>query len=91
MILKVVFAENNSVLKMIFAENNSLIKADFGEIVEIVDRDVSYYEGPYLARPTVSQQILETAQLMMRNDVVIEQIPYYKVSNNKGGDTVTIG
>ena len=79
------------IMKVSFSENHSLMKADFGEFFEIVDAELPYYEGSYIVTPAVTGQILTTEQRIMRKDLVIEKIPFYKVSNNKGGDTVTIG
>ena len=79
------------IIKVSFVENNSTIKADFGELFEIENTEFPYYEGPYTAVPAVTEQVLDTEQRIMRKNLVIEKIPFYKVSNNKGGDTVTIG
>ena len=79
------------ILKVNFAENNSTIQADFGEIFEVINTEVPYYEGAYTVTPSVSEQVLQTEKRIMREDLVVEEIPFYRVSNNKGGDTVTIG
>lgn len=91
MILKVEFQENDSILKVSFAENSTTIQADFGELFQIENTEFPYYEGSYSVVPAVSEQVLETARHIMSKNLVIEKIPFYKVSNNKGGDTVTIG
>ena len=49
------------------------------------------YQGAYTVIPAVAEQVLATADCVMREDLVIEKIPFFKVSNTKGGDTVTIG
>lgn len=51
-----------------------------------------YYEGEYTVTPLAWEQvILETANKTMRNDVTVEEIPYYRTSNPSGGDTIFIG
>ena len=91
MILKVAFQENDSILKVAFAENSTLIQIDFGEIYELGNGDAAEYEGSYDVTPAVAEQILATEQRIMRRNLVIREIPYHRVSNIKGGDTVTIG
>lgn len=49
------------------------------------------YQGSYTVTPSSAEQILETANLLMENDVTIYEIPYFETSNNSGGDTVYIG
>ena len=91
MILKVTFHENDSILKVAFAENSSLIQVDFGEIFELGNEEAAEYTGPYAVTPAASEQVLATEQRIMRRNVVIREIPYHRVSNIQGGDTVTIG
>ena len=52
--------------------------------------DISYYEGDYTVTPEVKGKTLETAGLMMENDVTINDIPLYDTSNTSGGTTVYI-
>lgn len=49
------------------------------------------YEGPYEVVPVFNEQILETKQKSMADDVTVLAIPIYEVSNPQGGTTVTIG
>ena len=49
------------------------------------------YRGPYVVIPKSYQQGLDTNGLKMLDDVTVEQIPYSRVSNPSGGDTVNIG
>lgn len=90
MILQVKFTEASSVFDLLFSEQEQF-SVDFGEIYEIVSSDVPVYEDSYTVRPALVEQTLETAGLLMRQDVTVEQIPIYVVSNNSGGTTVTIG
>lgn len=59
---------------------------------QITNAKIYYYEGPYEVTPMVDTiQILPTSNLVMSEDVSINEIPYYEVSNLSGGKTVTIG
>lgn len=55
------------------------------------DSNYEVYEGSYIVTPSVSNQTLNTANKLMKSDVIIEEIPYAEVGNNSGGKTVTIG
>lgn len=58
---------------------------------EVTNGVVYYYNGPYEVTPSTTSQILPTANLVMSDDVNINQIPYYEVSNLSGGKTASIG
>lgn len=49
------------------------------------------YDGNYRVRPSGDEQRLLTSDKLMIDDVVIESIPYYEVSNTSGGTTAIIG
>lgn len=50
------------------------------------------YEGSYLVTPLAYvNQILRTADKVLSEDVVVEQIPYYETTNDAGGYTAIIG
>lgn len=49
------------------------------------------YEGPYEVTPNFTDQVLETAEKMMSDDMVVKEIPVAEVSNPAGGLTLTIG
>lgn len=49
-----------------------------------------YYTGATTVIPSVVEQILETADKLMRDNITVEEIPYSQVSNPAGGWTVTI-
>lgn len=53
--------------------------------------DVPEYDGPYEVTPAVDKQIMPTDQKLMTDDMTINAIPYYDVSNTSGGSTVYIG
>lgn len=49
------------------------------------------YDGSYEVTPTIGQQILQTKNKTMVNDLTIKSIPYSESDNSAGGITVTIG
>lgn len=49
------------------------------------------YVGPYIVTPSANEQKLYTADKAMDQDVTIESIPYFEVSNTSGGTTAIIG
>lgn len=87
--LAVCFEEIDSTLDVNFIQTECTFNIDFGEIVFIKTDDV--YEGDYNVIPRVYQQILETKDKVMLDDVTVEVIPLSKVLNPSNGYTVTIG
>lgn len=84
-----------------FASGNRRIEATFEGCKEVnvtfqntmvIEKytDHQVYQGEYEVTPTIDKQILPTKDKVMVNDLVIEEIPHYTVSNNKG-DTFVIG
>lgn len=65
--------------------------ADFGEITEIHTGHLPYYEGSYSVVPRKAEQVLETENKSMKENVKISPITYSSVDNLFGGQTVTIG
>lgn len=57
-------------------------------VVEHVD--LPDYDGEYAITPSVAAQTLETANKTLREDIEINPIPYYDVSN-EFGRTIYIG
>ena len=50
------------------------------------------YTGEYVVTPLPTvEQVLRTQNSIMRDDIVINPIPYHEVDNAAGGRTVTIG
>lgn len=49
------------------------------------------YIGNYEVTPKVDAQSLKTKDKHMTDDVTIKSIPFFKVSNETGGNTVYIG
>ena len=85
------FEETDLSFDMGLSESETQIDMDFGEITEVPAGDIETFDGPYAVRPALVDQTLETEGLLMRQDVTVEQIPIYIVSNNSGGNTVVIG
>lgn len=51
----------------------------------------TYYAGSYTVTPRVYDQVLETEEHIMADDLTVETIPLEKVSNEQDGVTATIG
>ena len=62
-----------------------------GGPIGVVEADVPIYDGDYAITPDVDGQTVGTAGKMMRDDLTVEAIPYFDVSNVSGGSTVYIG
>lgn len=60
-----------------------------GEVVLIANAEG--YTGDYEVTPKTTAQELETAQKLMMDNVTVNAIPYYEVSNSQNGKTVIIG
>lgn len=69
--------------------DDELLEAELlSEIVEVTKYET--YDGEYTVIPTLENQTLATADKLMKQDVTIEKIPHYEVSNNAGGTTFII-
>ena len=60
-------------------------------IPRVIVEPYDEYEGPYNVVPRFREQVLETRDKLMINDVTVEIIPAHEVTNPAGGLTVTIG
>lgn len=90
MILDIVFEQISTKLPVSFSTDD-VFTVDFGEVSELSPADLPSYAGSYQVNPSFLDQMLETAGLMMRENMTIKQIPIAEVSNNSGGVTVIIG
>lgn len=72
-----------------FVQTSCTFRPNFGEIVIL--RDAETYDGPYNVIPRVYQQVLETNNKLMEDDVTVEVIPLNTVLNISNGYTATIG
>ena len=57
----------------------------------VIYRPVPEYEGEYIVDPSFDEQILETKDKKMTDDVTVNAIMVNTVSNPAGGNTVYIG
>lgn len=64
---------------------------DFAEAIIVQGERLPNYEGSYEITPKVVEQMLETKDKSMVDDVTVNAIPYVEVSNVGGGYTATIG
>lgn len=87
--IDVVFCEQDKRMNVRFGTSKQNFPANFGQIQQVNVLDP--YDGDYSITPQLTAQTLETAKKYMSNDVEVKEIPIYVVSNNSGGNTVTIG
>ena len=83
------FDEVDSYIATHFIQTECTFKTNFGEIFLVKTDDV--YNGDYNIIPRVYQQVLETKDKVMLDDVTVENIPLSRVINLSNGYTVTIG
>lgn len=75
-----------------FKESTQKIPVQFKNLQQLsTNVDVEYYNGSYKVVPKVTAQELETKERFLTANIQILEIPYYDVTNNAGGITVTIG
>lgn len=88
MILKVSF--NPQTLNVTFNAQNATITTSSQIVKEYVG--APDYDGAYDVIPMAWEgQTLPTAMKLLRENVTVQEIPYYEVSNQSGGVTVNIG
>ena len=87
--LHVSFDEVDSILEGRFIQTECTFNTDFGEVF-LVKTDENY-DGDYNVIPRVYQQVLQTKDKLMIDDVTVEVIPLSKIKNLQNGYTVTIG
>ena len=78
-----------SAFSVLFDNAGADFKLKFSISGEKVEAEV--YDGDYVVIPKVESQTMETAQKLMREDVVVRAIPFSKVPNTSGGNTISIG
>lgn len=64
---------------------------NFAEAIIVQGERLPNYKGSYEITPRVVEQMLETKDKSMIDDVTVNAIPYVEVSNVGGGFTATIG
>ena len=72
-------------------ESNQKFDVSFGELQYVtVPEAKAVYAGSYEVTPKIAEQVLATKQKYMKDDLKINAIPCYDVSNSAGGSTVYI-
>ena len=92
MIIKAKFKEITNNIPVTFEKNTKVLATDFGEVhtvTKLVGGDL--YEGEYTVIPKVIEQTMPTKEKVLTEDMIIKSIPFFKTSNNSGGNTVYIG
>lgn len=86
------FENLNKPIKADFSMQRTVFQTDFESASKIVIVDTTeHYKGNYEVTPRTIQQVMQTRNLIMDNDVIINKIPYFETGNNFGGNTVYIG
>lgn len=62
-----------------------------GKVKTADARPLPYYEGEYDITPTFEQQVLETKQKSMSDNVTVEKITTLEMDNDAGGVTYIFG
>ena len=96
--MQIVDFTRNPVVKPLKVNENGVYTAPEGVdgfnpvTVDMMQVQGEQYEGSYEVVPSAQKQVLETAQKVMRDDVIIKEIPYEETPNSGGrGTTVRIG
>lgn len=67
------------------------VELEIGTIIRVGGGEFPDYEGEYEITPKITEQVLETKNKSLLDNITVFQIPYASVSNPSGGNTVTIG
>ena len=86
--LRINFHESDCDLPVLLKEEEHL-PLHFDGIYPVAAEE--HYTGPCSVAPRTFEQVLYTAEKLMKQDIVILEIPYASVANESGGVTVTIG
>ena len=63
---------------------------DMDEYIRMVTESLPEYDGAYEVTPKLAAQVLATRGKAMVEDVTVDEIPSYRVTNPSGGYTVVI-
>lgn len=72
-----------------FVKSNIELKPKFKEISEV--GDYKEFQGPYVVTPQAEEISLPTQDTLLKDNITIESIPFFEVSNTAGGNTIYIG
>jgi hypothetical protein len=64
---------------------------EIDEIVEVINLEGDIFDGSYIYTPKFIQQIIETRNKTLKDNITLEAIEVARVSNTSGGKTVYIG
>lgn len=90
--MTVTVIKNNDIVEVVEQHNTVAVASQSQDTVEVqtYTMDDELYEGPYAVVPKLTEIVLETKGKAMTDDVLVNEIPIYEVSNQYG-TTVTIG
>ena len=71
-------------------ESSQKFDVSFGELQYVAPGAEAVYAGSYDVTPKIGEQTLATKKKYMKEDIKINAIPCYDVSNPAGGSTVYI-
>ena len=89
MLVEIIFEESDEMLETVFFEDERELSADFGEVQE-ANAVGEPYKGEYTVTPKVGMQVIPTKGKYMIDDMTVNPIPVFEVSNSSGGTTVYI-
>ena len=85
-----------SVKEIVEISNIRVANKNYNQSIKV--RDVysgsgqyEFYKGSYEVTPSVASKSLPTKNKIMEQNVEVKGIPYSKIPNNKGGNTISIG
>lgn len=81
--------EDNKILEQVQFSESAGGSAAFGE-VQIMHTGGEIYTGAYDITPRVDKQVIPTQGKVMARDMTVKSIPFFKTSNDSGGNTVYI-
>lgn len=83
------FSDTDCEFALGFRDADCEVTLGFSEKIQAIKGP--FYDGEYEVTPSTEEQILKTANKSLNEDIKVKNIPYFEVSNNAGGITVTIG
>lgn len=84
LVVPITVSQNNLQVPMTLLDD-STIHMELSQKIEVIRRDVDYYEGDYIVTPSVHvEQVLDTNEKFLTDDVTVLKVPYYETSNEYG-------